>query len=112
MKDDLRDFGLCLLMLSALFAVMFWIGTPAHSQAPGQPACAPANGLLSALEKQYGETVTAGGTIGQQLLVILTNRTTGSFTILIRNTDGIACIMAGGTGFALADPVPMKGNGL
>lgn len=112
MKDDFRDFGFCLLMLSALFAVMFWIGTPAHSQTPGRPACAPTKGLIEALKKDYGETVTAGGMIDQQLVVILTNKVTGTFTILVRNTDGIACIMAGGTGFALADPAPMKGHGL
>lgn len=112
MKEDLKDFGLCLMMLAALFTVMFWIGTPAHSQVPGAPPCAPAEAIKSQLEKQYGETVTAGGMIGEQLLVILTNRTTGTFTIIIRNNDGMACIMAGGKGFALAEPAPMKGNGL
>ena len=109
MKEDLHVFALGCLFLALLFAFMFMVGSPAHSQTP---PCARAADILSQLEKQYGETVTAGGVVGSELMVILTNKITGSWTILMRRLDGTACIVAGGTGFGIADPAPMKGNGL
>ena len=96
----------------SLLALLFAIGTPANSQeAPRGPPCGPSSDIHEHLQKQYGETVTAGGIIGQEYMELLTSKA-GTFTILMRRLDGTACIVAGGRGFALADPARMRGSGL
>lgn len=100
------------LVLVSLLFLMFIVGTPARSQ-EAHPPCMPAADLQKQLAEHYGETVTAGGAVGPQGVVfITTNPKTHTFTILIRKPDGMACLIVGGTGFALADPARMKGNGL
>ena len=102
--------GILLLVMFAVFIV--WLSAPSHSQeAPSGPPCAPWRDIHAMLEKQYGETTTAGGIIGDEFMELMTSKQ-GTFTILMRRLDGTACIVAGGKGFALADPAPMKGNGL
>jgi len=100
------------VLLVAFAAFIIWLSTPSHSQeAPAGPPCGPAHDIHEHLQKQYGETVRAGGIIGQEYMELLTSKE-GTFTILMRRLDGTACIVAGGTGFALADPARMKGSGL
>lgn len=100
------------LVAFSFLALLWVIGTPAHSQeAPAGPPCADAKGVHERLQKQFGETVTAGGIVGPEFMEILTSRA-GTFTIIIRRADGSACLVMGGTGFALADPAKMKGPGL
>jgi hypothetical protein len=103
--------GVVLLVMFAVFIV--WLSAPAHSQEPSGAQCPPAGALNEQLEKQFGETVTAGGVMdGQQFMYMTTNPTTQSWTVLVRRPDGTACVVLGGKGFALADPAPMKGPGL
>ena len=102
--------GIVVLIMFAVFIV--WLSAPAHSQeAPSGPPCGPSHDIHEHLQQQYGETIRAGGIIGQEYMELLTSKS-GTFTILMRRLDGTACIVAGGTGFALADPARMKGNGL
>jgi hypothetical protein len=99
-------------LLTIFMVLIFYIATPAHSQeAPAGPPCAPWRDIHSMLEKQFGETTTAGGIIGEEFMELMTSRE-GTFTILMRRLDGTACIVAGGKGFALADRSKMKGPGL
>lgn len=112
MKEDNHAFALACVVLIALLAVMMWVASPARSQeAPPGPPCGPSHDIHAQLQKDYGETVTAGGIIGQEYMELLTSKA-GTFTILMRRLDGTACIVAGGRGFALADPARMKGSGL
>lgn len=97
-------------LVTMLLVLIFWIATPAHSQEA--PSCGPSHDVHAYLEKQYGETVTAAGVMRDEYMEILTNKFTGSFTVLIRRLDGTACIVIGGKGWALADPSPMRGRGL
>lgn len=109
---DIGFWSTAWLMAISLLCLLFVIGTPAWPQeAPARPPCAPASDIHSMLEKQYGETVTAAGVVGEEFMEILTSKA-GTFTILMRRLDGTACIVAGGKGFALADPARLKGNGL
>lgn len=108
-----NTFAMGCLFLALLPIGMYLIATPSRSQeAPAGPPCGPVHDVLEKLQKQFGETVTAGGIVGQEFMEILTNSRTGSFTILMRRLDGTACLVAGGEGFALADPAKMKGPGL
>lgn len=112
MRRDHHSFALACLVFAVLFGVMLWIGGAAHSQeAPSRPPCGPAADIHSMLQSQYGETVTAAGVIGAEFMELTTSKS-GTFTILMRKADGTACIIAGGTGFALADRAKMKGPGL
>lgn len=110
-EADKHTFSMGCLFLALLLAVMYWIATPSRSQVP-QP-CPPSDAMADTLQRQYGETVTAGGVLGErQYMYITTNPLTGSFSILATRPDGTACIVLSGKGFALADPAKMKGSGL
>ena len=111
-RTDEGSWALGCVVLTLFAVLIIFFCAPAHSQeAPRQP-CGPSADIHATLQKQYGETVTAGGIIGSEYLELLTNKRTGTFTILMRRLDGTACIVAGGEGFALADPAKMKGSGL
>ena len=57
-------------LFTIFMVILFWIATPAHSQeAPAGPPCAPWRDIHSMLEKQFGETTTAGGIIGSCILI-------------------------------------------
>lgn len=113
MRRDHHSFALACLVFAVLFGVMLWIGGAAHSQeAPPGPPCALAAEMKAQLQRQYGETVTAGGMVGEQFMELFTNPKTGSFTVMMRRLDGTGCLVMGGQGFALADPAKMKGPGL
>ena len=100
-------------LLTMVLVIMFYIATPAKSQeAPGAPPCGPADKLQEQLEKQYGETIVGGGFVNNDIIIITTNPKSHSFTIMMRRPDGIACLLIGGKGFAMADPAGMKGSGL
>ena len=65
----------------------------------GTPRCAPHADMLSVLAKQYGEAPQASGIVnGNTVLEVLSSKT-GSFTILVTQPDGMACILAAGQNF-------------
>lgn len=107
-----HTFAMGCLFIALLLIGMYYIASPAHSQEAAQP-CPPAVAMNQQLEKQFGETVTAGGVLGPQGFMYITlNAKTQTFTILVRKLDGTACVVMAGKGFALADPAGRSGTGL
>src|SRR3712207_5652339 len=65
----------------------------------GTPRCAPHADMLSVLAKQYGEVPQALGVVnGSRVIEVLSSKQ-GSFTILVTQPDGMACILAAGQDF-------------
>ena len=64
-----------------------------------QSRCAPHADMLSVLAKQYGETPQAIGLIGGNTVLEVLSSKAGSFTILVTQANGMACIVAAGQDF-------------
>ena len=112
MRHAWLTFQLALAVLLGFFAVLLLIGTPARSQEPPQLPCAPAAFVEDKLAKEYGETLTAAGSVHDAFIIITTNPKTGTFTILLRRPDGLSCFLTSGKGWALADAAKAKGDGM
>lgn len=72
-------------------------------QSQPQP-CGPRDQVEKRIWKQYGESVIGAGIVPGGTLYVTANPTTGTFTILLRRPDGMACVLMGGTGFAQGEP--------
>lgn len=61
-------------------------------QATAQMMCAPAKQYAEQLEKQYGETLAVSGLSDREYLVqFYMNDITGTFTVVLLRSDGLAC---------------------
>ena len=65
----------------------------------GTPRCAPHADMLSVLAKQYGEVPQAIGIVKGNIVLEVLSSKAGSFTILVTQADGMACILAAGQDF-------------
>ena len=65
----------------------------------GTPRCAPHADMLSVLAKQYGEAPQAIGIVKGNIVLEVLSSKAGSFTILVTQADGMACILAAGQDF-------------
>ena len=67
------------------------------SPASAQNACAPRDQLVTKLEESYGESRMGAGLRGSaSVFEIWASSSSGTWTILVTNTEGISCIMASG----------------
>lgn len=81
-----------LLSAAAVFG-MAAIGPPAYAM-----PCASHDALTEALTKSHKEMLTARGLQNSaSLMEIWTSGENGSFTVLVTNAHGIACVVATGT---------------
>ena len=78
-----------LIAASALFV--------SASSAKSEQLCAPRDRALIQLEKQFEEQVFGRGLAanGKQMIELLVSKS-GSWTMLVSNTNGLSCIMANG----------------
>lgn len=94
------------ILTAALLFGMACTGPPAWAQAL---ACAPRAGLVTKLEADYGETLSARGLQNPNgLLEVFASKESGSFTVLISRPDGISCILSTGTHWMVEPVVPPK----
>jgi aerobic-type carbon monoxide dehydrogenase small subunit (CoxS/CutS family) len=81
------------LFTTALVFGMAAIGPPAFAM-----PCATRDDMAAALTQSYKETLTARGLQSStSVMEIWTSGENGSFTVLVTNAQGIACIVATGT---------------
>lgn len=92
---------------AAMAAVML---SPAFAVAQ-EPSCGPYPDVLRALGQNFGEVPVATGVDSRgHAIVVLASPDGGTWTILIRNTAGIACMAASGENWRPAAPtVPGQG---
>ena len=77
--------------------------------ASAQGNCAPYPELVERLSgEQYAESVQIRGLYpgGQGIIEVFANDSTGTWTIVTTNINGIACVRADGIGFERTDNAP------
>jgi len=87
----------------ALVAFLICAATVAASAQ--QPPCGPTGTVEKRIHDQYGETIVGAGVVAGGILFTLANPDTQTFTILLRRPDGMTCVLMGGTGYAMQDPI-------
>ena len=93
-----------LLTAISFMALLFVIGTPAHSQETPQTPCGPTAKVESVLKEKYGETVSQVGILeGDVPVVIYANPQTQTFTITVRRGNGVSCFMGGGSSWTAVE---------
>ncbi len=69
--------------------------------------CASRDALVSRLESQYSEQLTARGLqSANTLMEVFASNESGTFTVLLTNAMGVSCIVAAGTDWNLEEPEP------
>jgi hypothetical protein len=77
-------------------ATLATLGGPAGAQM----VCGERKSVVAQLERKYGETRRSVGVQdGRGLVEVYASDNTGTWTILVTNTEGKACLMAAGEGF-------------
>lgn len=74
-----------------------------------QTACGPRELLVTRLEGSFGEARMGAGLQGDtSMFEIWASSDSGSWTILVTNTDGISCVMAAGENWQDMPAMPAK----
>ena len=91
--------------VSAAFVAAFFIPVVAQAE-PQQKACMPFEQARKALGDSYGEVVTSVGIAGngKNMLAILSNPETGTWTALVVSPEGTACGIGGGEDWQVVEP--------
>jgi len=66
------------------------------SGANAQQACGKRTDVVHSLGDKYKETTTAVGLVNNGMLIEILTSKTGSWTLLMTRTNGVACVMAAG----------------
>ena len=91
---------------AALIGAAFLVNTtPANAQS----ICNKRIEMVTKLETEYQEFVTAIGMAGNGSIVELFVSDTGSWTLLLSQPNGISCLMAAGENWETI-PIPVKGR--
>jgi hypothetical protein len=94
-----------LVALGLLAAGVLPLGSgPAFGQGAAQ-VCAARDGLLSQLEKKYGEVPVAIGVADGRLVELLTAKDGMTWTIILTSPKGVSCLIASGEGWRPLVPV-------
>ncbi len=81
---------------------------PGPASAQGAPAvCRARDGLLSQLERKYGEVPVAIGVADGRLIELLTAKDGMTWTIILTSPQGRSCLIASGEGWQPLAPVPV-----
>lgn len=97
--------GIACAILALVIIAMYIIATPSRSQEQPQMPCIPKLALDQQIAKRYGESILGAGVTPVGILYITVNPTTGTFTVVMRRPDGMACIVGGGKGWATTETV-------
>lgn len=92
-----------------------WTGTVAGfalvalcaSPLAAQPMCAERAAIIDMLGTRYGETLRSVGLVGGNRIVeVLASEETGSWTILVTDAAGLACLIASGQHYQTVAAAP------
>ncbi len=74
--------------------------------ADARATCAQRDKMIERLEIGYGEALAGGGLQSEERMIeVWAAPETGTWTVLMTQADGLACIMASGTNWHQQDPV-------
>jgi hypothetical protein len=68
--------------------------------------CDERDNAVAFLKQKYGETRQSAGLTGAGILETFANPDSGTFTVMLTNVDGIACMIASGTDWRKTRPEP------
>ena len=81
----------------AVFIIAFFYSGAAH-KAHAQIGCAPYSQMTDTLKVKFGESMLGMGiTSAKSIVEIWASYKNGTWTVLLTNSDGLACIKASGT---------------
>lgn len=87
------------------------IATPASAQNAGPNICGDRGAIIERLQEVYGETFQALGLQRNQMVMeIFANADTGTWTVLVADPWGGACIVAAGQAWSPGDPTANLGD--
>lgn len=85
------------LITLAAFAI---VALPAAASASAQPQCAKRDQVVERLASKYGEVRQSIGLAPNNgVFEVYASKDTGSWTILVTGTNGVACLVASGQAF-------------
>ncbi|MHA1528818.1 MAG: hypothetical protein ACTSVG_07345 [Alphaproteobacteria bacterium] len=97
------------LMTTLVLAAVASVALP-PDPARAQMVCGKRADIISQLSEKYGETRRSlGVSEGSRVVELYASDETGSWTILMTNPQGIACMMAAGQAFEI-EPVKAAGS--
>ena len=86
-----------LAMLVVLFA---WSTSPVRAEQSSNRFCAERNSITDKLATKYDEQRSGMGLVGSSGMVELFTADSGTWTIVVTQTDGTSCIVAAGNSWA------------
>jgi len=87
--------------LITAFVVLFaWATQPARADASGVRFCAGHDSITGKLSSKYDEQRSGMGLVGSSGMVELFTADSGTWTIVVTQTDGTSCIVAAGNSWA------------
>ncbi|MBV1868438.1 MAG: hypothetical protein KUG69_11120 [Marinosulfonomonas sp.] len=88
------------ILTAGLLFGMAATGPPAHAA-----SCGDRETLIDRLETQFSEQLIAGGLQSVQSVVeVWASPETGTFTVLVTNTQGISCVLTTGNNWFHEEP--------
>ncbi len=95
-----RHLRIPLALIAASLAFAFWFVGAAQAAQAEQMVCGERANMVRLLSDKYGETRRSMGlTDGQAVVEMYASDETGSWSILITDTQGTTCMLAAGTAF-------------
>lgn len=80
-----------------------------HEPTPPQTVCGDREDVVRQLEEKYGEARNGIGLQpGRGVIEVYSSTETGSWTIIITNTQGISCLLAAGEAWMIEYPEPIS----
>lgn len=67
--------------------------------------CAQHGTMVESLADKYGEQKQSAGLTNNQVMEVYANNETGTWTVLMVNANGLACMVAAGTIWLTFDPI-------
>jgi len=108
LKEPFFRFVILIWVVLCVLAIVVGATAPAHAQTA---ACADHDAVTALLAERYGEARIAIGLAADGALVeVWANRESGTWTIMITQPGGPACLAAGGEAFELALETPLTGG--
>ncbi len=72
--------------------------------------CAQRDDLVSRLESKYSEKLSARGLQSEKSMIeVFASVTSGTFTVLLTNPQGVSCVVGAGTNWHIEEPAEVKG---
>ncbi len=99
-------------MFKRLMGIGITFGMAALTSPAAAQSCAARDAVIGKLQEKYAEQLTAGGLQlmhrGPSMIELWASAETGTFTVLLTDANGVSCIVAAGTDYFQATPVPRK----